>query len=121
MSTFWTISGDATDPRRLAEFWKLAFGYVEESGYDFENGAAPIDPEGLLPPISFLKVPEGKTSKNRVHLDVRVGGGGPGDQSLREQRIRNKAAELVAAGATVVQEHVYDGAVSWSHDVCRWD
>jgi len=111
MTTFWTISGDATDPHRLAEFWKLALGYIDEPGYDSEDGAALIDPEGVLPPISFLKVPEVKTSKNRVHLDVRVAGGGPGDESLREQRIRDKAAELVAAGATVVQEHAFDGAL----------
>jgi hypothetical protein len=107
MTTFWTISGDATDPHRLAEFWKLALGYIDEPGYDFHDGAALIDPEGVLPPISFLTVPEGKTAKNRVHLDVRVPGGLPGDRSLREQRIRDKAAELVAAGATVVQEHSY--------------
>lgn len=111
MTTFWTISGDATDPHRLAEFWKLALGYIDEAGYDFEDGAALIDPQGALPPICFLTVPEGKTAKNRVHLDVRVAGGPPGDESLREQRIRDKSAELVAAGATVVQEHAFGGVL----------
>src|SRR5262245_6847379 len=111
MTTFWTVSGDASDPKRLATFWALAIGYVDEPGYDFEDGAALVDPEGRLPPISFLKVPEGKTAKHRLHLDVRVAGGGPGDEALREQRIRDKAAELVAAGATVVQEHAYDGVL----------
>jgi Glyoxalase-like domain len=53
------------------------------------------------------RVPEGRTAKNRVHLDVRVAGGGPGDEALRERRIRDKAAELVAAGATVVREHAF--------------
>jgi hypothetical protein len=111
MTTFWTVSGDATDPHRLAAFWKLALGYEDEPGYDFEDGAALVDPDGVLPPISFLKVPEGKAAKNRVHLDVRIAGGGPGDEALRQQRIRNKAAELVAAGATVVQEYSFDGAL----------
>jgi hypothetical protein len=74
----------------------LALGYIDEPGYDFEDGAALVDPDGLLP-ISFLKVPESKTAKNRVHLDVRVAGGGPVDEALREQRIRDMAAELVAA------------------------
>jgi hypothetical protein len=55
MTTFWTVSGDATDPRRLGEFWKLALGYVDEPGYDFEDGAALIDPEGVLPPHQFLE------------------------------------------------------------------
>jgi hypothetical protein len=111
MTTFWTVSGDATDPHRLAEFWKLALGYVDEPGYDFEEGAALVDPDAVLPPISFLKVPEVKTAKNRLHLDVRIAGGGAGGEVLSEQRIRDKAAELVAAGATVVQEHAFDGAL----------
>ena len=109
MTTFWTVSGDATDPHRLAGFWKLALGYVDEPGYDFEDGAALVDPDGVLPPISFLKVPEGKTAKNRVHLDIRVAGGRPVDQALRERWIREKAAELVAAGATVIREDAFDG------------
>jgi hypothetical protein len=49
-------------------------------------------------PSVFLKVPESKTAKNRVHLDVRVPAGGAGDEALREQRIRDKAAQLVAPG-----------------------
>jgi hypothetical protein len=46
-----------------------------------------------------------------VHLDVRVAGGGPGDEVLREQRIRDKAAELVAAGATVVDEDAFESVL----------
>ncbi len=111
MATFWTVSGDATDPHRLAAFWKLALGYVDEPGYDFLDGAALIDPEGVLPPISFLKVPEGKTAKNRVHLDVRVAAGGPGDEALREQRIRDKVAQLTSAGGNIVKEYWFDGAL----------
>src|SRR5262245_38872406 len=111
MTTFWTISGDANDPQRLAAFWKLALGYVDEPGYDSEDGASLVDPNGVLPPISFLKVPEGKTAKNRVHIDVRVAAGGPGEEALREQRIRDTASELVAAGGTVVQEYAFDGAL----------
>jgi hypothetical protein len=111
MTTFWTVSGDAADPHRLAEFWKVALGYIDEPGYEFADGAALIDPGGVLPPISFLKVPEGKSAKNRVHLDVRVSGGGPGDEVLREQRIRDKAAQLVAAGAAVVDEYAFEGVL----------
>jgi len=111
VSTFWTISGDAADPDRLARFWALALGYVDEPGYDEEDGAALIDPDGVLPPISFLRVPEAKTAKNRLHIDVRVPAGGPGDEGVRGQRIRDKAHELVAAGATVVHEHTFDGAL----------
>jgi hypothetical protein len=90
-------AADANDPHRLADFWEL--GYVDEPGYDFDDGAVLVDPDGVLPPpISFLKVPESKTAKNRVHHDVRVPAGGAGDEALREQRIRDKAAQFVAPG-----------------------
>src|SRR5262245_5648424 len=111
MTTFWTISGDANDPQRLAAFWKLALGYVDEPGYDFDEGASLVDPDGVLPPISCLKVPESKAGKNRVHLDIRLGAGGPNEKAPREQRLRDKASELVAAGGTVVQEYSFDGAL----------
>jgi hypothetical protein len=104
MTTQWTLSGDAADPQRLAAFWALALGYVDEPGYDFEDGAALIDPDGALPAISFLKVPEGKTAKNRLHIDIRVAGGRPVEQDLREQWIRAKVAELLAAGASAIRE-----------------
>lgn len=109
MTTHWTLGCDAADPHRLAAFWALALGYADEPGYDFEGGASLVDPEGLLPAIGFLKVPEGKTSKNRMHIDIRVAGGRPVDQALHEQWMRAKAAELVAAGATVVREDAFDG------------
>ncbi|GAA3940724.1 glyoxalase [Amorphoplanes auranticolor] len=107
MTTHWTLTSDAADPQRLARFWAAALGYVDEPGYDFADGASLIDPEGRLPAISFLRVPEGKTAKNRLHLDIRVAAGQAMDPAVREQRIRAKVAELVAAGATAVREESY--------------
>ena len=104
MTTHWTIGADAADPHRLARFWALALGYVPEPGYDEEHGASLVDPDGNLPAVSFLRVPEGKTAKNRVHLDIRVTVGRPG---AREDLIRAKVAELAAAGATTVREERY--------------
>jgi Glyoxalase-like domain len=109
VTTRWTIGGDAEDPHRLAAFWALALGYVDEPGYDFEDGASLVDPEGAGPAISFLRVPEGKTAKNRLHIDIRVAAGRPVDLAVREQWIRDKAAELVAAGASTIREDAYDG------------
>lgn len=45
-----------------------------------DGGAYIEDPDGLGPGISFLKAPEPKVAKNRVHLDVQAGGvaAGPG-------------------------------------------
>jgi hypothetical protein len=108
MTTHWTLGGDAVDPQRLARFWALALGYVDEPGYDFPGGASLVDPEGRLPAISFLKVPEGKTAKNRLHIDIRVAAGRPMDPAVREQRIRAKVSDLITAGATVVRVESYE-------------
>lgn len=104
MATHWTLSCDATDPRRLAAFWALALGYVDEPDYDFPDGASIIDPDGKGPAIGFLGVPEPKTAKNRMHVDIRVAGEPPWDMAERGRLIRAKVTELVAAGATAVHE-----------------
>ncbi len=73
MAVHWTLGCDANDPHRLAAFWARALGYVPEPGYDEPDGASIVDPDGVGPAIGFLRVPEGKTAKNRVHVDVRRG------------------------------------------------
>src|ERR687893_2193175 len=107
MATHWTLGCDAADPHRLAAFWAGALGYVNERGYDEPDGASIIDPDGHGPAIGFLRVPEGKTAKNRVHIDIRVAGEPPWGHVERERLIRAKVPELVAAGATVVREERY--------------
>jgi hypothetical protein len=109
MATLWTLGCDAADPHRLAAFWAAALGYVPEPGYDEPDGASIIDPAGRAPAIGFLRVPEGKTAKNKIHIDVRVTGEPPAESVAREGLIRAKAAELTAAGATVVREESYGG------------
>jgi hypothetical protein len=110
VTTHWTLGGDALDPRGLAAFWAAALGYVDEPGYDWPAGASIVDPDGDGPAISFLQVPEGKTAKNRLHIDIRVMAGQPSEPAEREARIRAKAAELVDNGATLVREQACDGA-----------
>ncbi|MBO3100518.1 hypothetical protein [Cellulomonas fengjieae] len=44
---------------------------------ELDDGAYLADPAGVLPSLSSLQVPEGKVSKNRVHLDVQVSSSGP--------------------------------------------
>jgi glyoxalase superfamily protein len=109
MATQWTLGCDAADPHRLAAFWALALGYVAESGYDDPGGASIVDPDGNGPAIGFLRVPEPKTAKNRMHIDVRVACAPPWDMGDREQLIRAKVTELVAAGATAMREESYGG------------
>ena len=108
MATHWTLGCDASDPDRIAAFWARALGYVVEPGYDDPDGASIVDPDGAGPAIGFLRVPEGKTSKNRMHIDIRVAGEPPWDMAERARLIRAKVDDLVAAGATYVREETYD-------------
>ncbi len=107
MATHWTIGGDASDPQRLAAFWAKALGYVAEPGYDEPGGASIVDPDGRGPAISFLLVPEVKTTKNRMHIDIRVAGEPPWDLADRARLIRAKVADLVADGASEIREEHY--------------
>jgi hypothetical protein len=109
MARHWTLGCDAADPQGIASFWASALGYGAEPGYDDPDGASIIDPDGVGPAIGFLRVPEGKTAKNKMHIDIRVAGEPPWDMAEREQLIRAKAAELVNAGATAVREEFYGG------------
>ena len=107
MGIHWTLGCDAVDPQRQAAFWALALGYVREPGVDSPDNASIIDPDGIGPAIGFLRVPEGKTVKNRVHLDIRVAGKAPWDMAEREHLIRAKVPDLVEAGAVVLREELY--------------
>jgi len=117
MTTSWTLAFDAADPHRAAAFWADALGYVAEPGYDDPDGASIVDPDGTRPAISFLRVPEPKMAKNRVHIDIRVGGEPSRDPAERERRVRAKVTDLVDAGASVVREVSYGG--SFSHVVMQ--
>ncbi len=107
MATRWTLGCDAADPPRLARFWALALGYVIEPGFDEPDNTSIVDPDGVGPAIGFLRVPEPKTAKNRVHIDVRVVEGRPELAGRREELVLAKVAELVDAGATRVRVEHY--------------
>ena len=133
MTTNWTLTIDCADPALVARFWCTALGYTESdppTGWDtweawltdlevpeeeWGDGASISDPEGVLPSISFLKVPEPRTVKNRLHLDLQVAGGRAEPQHLREQRIRATAETLTKAGATVVREVLMDNSTELDH------
>jgi predicted enzyme related to lactoylglutathione lyase len=67
-STLDTVTVDCADPRRLADFWAASLEWVVEDADD--AGAFVRPPEGGHG-LYFQKVPERKTVKNRVHLDLR--------------------------------------------------
>jgi len=75
---------------------------MEEAHYP--DGASIIDPEGKRPAIGWLRMPEGKAAKNRVHIDIRVAGEPPWHPVERAALIRGKVEDLLLAGATKVRE-----------------
>ena len=109
MTTHWTLGCDAHDPHRLARFWAQALGYVPEPGYDFPDGASIVDPDAVLPAMGWLRVREPKTAKNRVHIDIRVGGKRPIPTIELHQLIQVTVAQLVELGATVAHQTTDDG------------
>jgi len=63
-----TLTVDCADPRRVAEFWCGVLGY--EITNEDEESVEIRDPAGTGLPLEFWVVPEGKTVKNRLHLDL---------------------------------------------------
>jgi hypothetical protein len=110
------VTFDCADPAALAAFWREVLGYVAEPpppGHDsweealeawgvprveWNSRSACRDPLGIGPRLFFQRVPEGKTAKNRVHLDVRAAPDLRGDQ--RMAALEAEAERLGALGAT---------------------
>lgn len=123
MSHKFQVTFDAADPLAQAKFWAAALGYVVPGppGVTLADGEDPIqawlgfleragvpaderdraaaieDPDGVRPRIFFQKVPEPKTAKNRLHLDVRAAPGLDTDQ--RMPALERECERLRALGA----------------------
>lgn len=104
----WTI--DTTDPDRIRPFWLAVLGY----GTDPD--AFVDDPAGFGPAILFQPMDDGRSQRNRIHVDVSV----PHD--VAEARV---AAALAAGGTLVSDEHARAWWVLADADgneacVCTW-
>ena len=114
------LTFDCADPDVMARFWAKALRYQLEEppeGHDswrdywLSVGVAEdevrdgydsiIDPEGQRPRVWFQKVPEGKTIKNRMHFDLRVGGGRAIPFDKRRKRVQAEADRLIRLGGLV--------------------
>lgn len=94
--------------------WEEWFSHHEVPRDEWDDGAYLSDPDGAGPALSFLKVPEPKAVKNRLHLDVRVGGGRETPWEVRWPRVVEAVERLTAAGATVVREEgLGAGRITW--------
>ena len=68
-SRFSSLALDAVDVEAQARFWTQALGYrVAE---EFDGGIALAPGDGVPgPPIDIIPVPDGKTAKLRLHMDL---------------------------------------------------
>ncbi|MFC3688330.1 VOC family protein [Aquipuribacter hungaricus] len=89
---------DAHDPRAQAAWWAQVLDDFVPDGEDDEDEAGLLGPAGRS--LLFLRVPEAKTVKNRMHVCLR-----PVDRSRDEEVDR-----LLGLGATVVDDLREDGA-----------
>ncbi|WP_340562764.1 VOC family protein [Streptomyces sp. GSL17-111] len=120
------VTFDCAEPERLARFWCEVLGYVvpppptgfatweefnrAQAAEDRNASCACVDPSGAGPRLYFQRVPEGKTAKNRLHIDVRAGTGLVGEKRLAA--LEAECARLLPLGA-VRERLLYDG-----HDAC---
>ena len=128
MAVSYQLVIDCSSPEPLARFWAEALHYViarPPDGFDSWDdfyrsigvsddelglGADRIeDPRGEGPAIWFQVVPEKKTVKNRLHIDLHASGGRGSSLEARRERVEAEAARLVALGATRLHTNVEEG------------
>jgi hypothetical protein len=122
MATSLQVVIDCADPAQLSAFWATALGYklqdpppgfsswqdfltaqgVPES--EWNSASAVVDPDGKGPRIFFQRVPEAKTVKNRVHLDINASGGLSTPLEERKKNVDREVTRLQAAGASKVRQ-----------------
>jgi catechol 2,3-dioxygenase-like lactoylglutathione lyase family enzyme len=122
MATQVQVTFDCADPAALSTFWAATLGYrlqdppegfatweafltdlgVPEN--EWNSASAVVDPDGGGPRLYFQRVPEPKAAKNRVHLDLNVGGplGTPLDE--RKTAVGREVKRVTDIGAEVVRE-----------------
>jgi len=90
-----SVTLDCADPERLANFWNQALGYQQVAAVDNFVVLAPA-PGMAGPKLALQRVPEPRTAKNRMHIDIWVAD------------IDSEAARLEALGAKRLQEKPHD-------------
>lgn len=98
VATVFTVTVDCRNAYELSEWWKPVLGYEDDPTDPNLPGHTEClirDPAGTGVSILFIEVPEPRTVKNRVHLDLRPA------EDHRDVELER----LLAHGATVVEDH----------------
>ena len=118
---------DCADPGALAAFWAQALpGYaIQDPPPGFDTWEAFLTAQGVPesdfnkasaivgdgPRVFFQRVPEPKTVKNRLHLDLHAGGGPGVPPEEQRTRVRAEVERLRSLGAAFVEEREEMGVV----------
>ena len=131
MATGIQVVIDCADPARLSAFWADALHYkvqdppeghatweeflaaqgVPES--EWNSASAVVDPAGAGPRVYFQRVPEEKVVKNRVHLDLNVGGGHATALEERQRHVDAEVERLLGLGATIFRPGAVENGEYW--------
>lgn len=125
------IAIDCISASRMTQFWAAALHYEVEpppAGFTTWNdywrsigvgedeldphgdgSDSLVDPAGRGPRIWFQEVPEPKSTKNRMHFDLGVGGGRDVSLPTRKERVDAEADRLVQLGAIRLREILTEG------------
>ncbi|HLI39392.1 MAG TPA: VOC family protein [Streptosporangiaceae bacterium] len=90
-SRFYQLVIDARDPGKLARFWAEVLG--QRIVYEADDEVIVAAGEHAYPGLCFLPVPEGKTVKNRLHIDLN-----PDDQQAEVERVIGLGARRADVG-----------------------
>lgn len=96
MLHFQAVCVDSNDPSSLAGFWEQVLGWrrTYDDGEEVVLEPPAGSPEdGVSPDLLLLKVPEGKSVKNRLHIDLR-----PDDRDAEVARLEALGARRVDVG-----------------------
>jgi hypothetical protein len=94
-SSLGNITVDCHEPLALGRFWAAVLGWNVYFDDDPPVLVAPSYPPGRGPTMLFIPVPEPRTGKNRLHIDLV-----PRDRTRDEE-----VARLIELGATEVEDH----------------
>lgn len=97
------ITFDCSDPIKLASFWAQAMGWAEADDAKPDDEEVAIVSTDRVQVLLFIRVPEGKAVKNRVHLDL-----SPTD-STRDAEVER----LVGIGASVYDDRRLADGRGW--------
>ena len=89
----WTIDIDCAEPKVLGHWWADVLGW--KVFHEDDNEVVITTPDERFPGLVFVRVPEKKSGKNRVHLDF-----APDDRDHEVKRLERLGARRVNVGQT---------------------